>query len=946
MPLSESDNEAPECPLCLEVLDVTDRNFYPCPCGYQICLWCWHQLRDNKQGRCPACRTVYDTKIESKQLDRSTIERAMVEKKKKSSEQREAKKTQRPADAPGMESYRNVRVLQKNLLYVVGLPASACRDGPNGKREFFGKFGPIVKIAITPKKVSNSSYCAYVTYKRAVDAAAAMKALNKISVDGRLVRAAYGTTKYCSYFLRGRQCLKPGCLYLHELAKVEDCYTKDDLTEMDRLHALQQPTPAFPQPVLRSVQSAPASNSSEVKRTLPLTGPLLPLPSELQQRLKNDPSSSKSHRDEGSRPTAASLLQGNTASASPSVATKPAWGSGSVPLPLATSLANSISNSSSSSKSDNTSSSSKITTKLNHADDKASSSSSKHSPPKTSTSTINSSNANTSSSSSSNSVFSSSFPSSDHKDSTKPGLPLSTSLLDSSLNPSTQPLLPPSNNSLSAIVSASLHSLSVSPQGNDTTGDESPNKMSRAIGRRTPSAGAIISPPPKPHHNPSLSNHGLDLTNIYNNPNHNPSLSSSAANNLSAPPGFESNNSLISPPGLGGPVPPGLGGQPPHQRAPSQSRPPGGFQGPPGLTGNYPQGYPGGPGMHIGHGLHHGGGDDPSRQADPLVHSRFDFSKFFSEMKPTNSNSSIPSLPNNSNNHNNYSSYQDNTHASQASIAQGPPGLANKDEAEAPERKQRSSRFAFVETSPHGIYIIISFPPSPPLSLSHTHTPALLCDSYTIYICIILCFGMFLNSRYRSVLSFPGNGKNVHANSSQLANELSMQNSLRAILPNVNISFSKGGGAGNGVMSGAAPTGQRGGQHGAPQGFGGPSGTGFYPHGNQQQPHLNHSVSHNPNPMHQYPGAPPQGPNFGYPPQYPPFSNTGQVVQNPQMGMMNNGYNPNVNPQAPPNGVPQQLQQGPPNAHNFSNFQRSLHNPQYSGPPPSNQGPPPSVYSR
>jgi CCR4-NOT transcription complex subunit 4 len=158
-----------------------------------------------------------------------------------------------------MESYRNVRVLQKNLLYVVGLPASACRDGPQGKREFFGKYGPIVKIAITPKKVSNSTYCAYVTYKRSKDAEVAMKALNKISVDGRLVRAAYGTTKYCSYFLRGRQCLKTGCLYLHELAKSEDCYTKDDLSEMERLHALQQPTPALPQPPsMQRAVSAPA----------------------------------------------------------------------------------------------------------------------------------------------------------------------------------------------------------------------------------------------------------------------------------------------------------------------------------------------------------------------------------------------------------------------------------------------------------------------------------------------------------------------------------------------------------------------------------------------------------------------------------------------------------------------------------------------------------------
>ena len=27
-----------ECPLCLEEMDVSDLNFKPCPCGYQVSL--------------------------------------------------------------------------------------------------------------------------------------------------------------------------------------------------------------------------------------------------------------------------------------------------------------------------------------------------------------------------------------------------------------------------------------------------------------------------------------------------------------------------------------------------------------------------------------------------------------------------------------------------------------------------------------------------------------------------------------------------------------------------------------------------------------------------------------------------------------------------------------------------------------------------------------------
>ncbi len=33
---SDDDEDEEKCPLCCEDLDVTDRNFFPCPCGYQV----------------------------------------------------------------------------------------------------------------------------------------------------------------------------------------------------------------------------------------------------------------------------------------------------------------------------------------------------------------------------------------------------------------------------------------------------------------------------------------------------------------------------------------------------------------------------------------------------------------------------------------------------------------------------------------------------------------------------------------------------------------------------------------------------------------------------------------------------------------------------------------------------------------------------------------------
>jgi CCR4-NOT transcription complex subunit 4 len=44
----------------MEDLDITDRNFRPCKCGYQICLFCYRHIKDDLNGLCPACRTPYD----------------------------------------------------------------------------------------------------------------------------------------------------------------------------------------------------------------------------------------------------------------------------------------------------------------------------------------------------------------------------------------------------------------------------------------------------------------------------------------------------------------------------------------------------------------------------------------------------------------------------------------------------------------------------------------------------------------------------------------------------------------------------------------------------------------------------------------------------------------------------------------------------------------------
>ncbi|KAL9262533.1 General negative regulator of transcription subunit 4-like protein [Drosera capensis] len=47
------------CPICCEDLDLTDRCFRPCPCGFQVCLFCHKRIRED-DGRCPGCRKQYE----------------------------------------------------------------------------------------------------------------------------------------------------------------------------------------------------------------------------------------------------------------------------------------------------------------------------------------------------------------------------------------------------------------------------------------------------------------------------------------------------------------------------------------------------------------------------------------------------------------------------------------------------------------------------------------------------------------------------------------------------------------------------------------------------------------------------------------------------------------------------------------------------------------------
>lgn len=220
-------NEGVDCPLCMEPLEVDDINFFPCACGYQICRFCWHRIRTDENGLCPACRSSYpENPAEFKPLTGSDLQKIRQERR-----QKEVQRRQKISDC--RRHLGQIRVLQKNLVFVVGLSQRLADAEMLKRQEYFGKYGKIMKVVInnnTAYAGSQGPSCsAYVTYSRMEEALRAIQSVNNVHIDGRTLKASLGTTKYCSTYLKNQQCHKTDCMYLHDLADEEASFTKEEM---------------------------------------------------------------------------------------------------------------------------------------------------------------------------------------------------------------------------------------------------------------------------------------------------------------------------------------------------------------------------------------------------------------------------------------------------------------------------------------------------------------------------------------------------------------------------------------------------------------------------------------------------------------------------------------------------------------------------------------------
>lgn len=227
-------------------MDISDKNFKPCPCGYQICQFCYNNIRQNPElnGRCPGCRRLYDDEsVEYKTLTAEEYKLQQFKKERRERDKKQREKERKELEIASKKHLAGLRVVQKNLVYVTGLnPPCPPEDLHSVLRseKYFGQYGKILKIVINRKtptgqpapivQNSNQGIVVYVTFTKKEDALRCINELDGLLCDGRVLRAAHGTTKYCLSYLRGHPCPNPNCMFLHEPGEEADSYTRKDLS--------------------------------------------------------------------------------------------------------------------------------------------------------------------------------------------------------------------------------------------------------------------------------------------------------------------------------------------------------------------------------------------------------------------------------------------------------------------------------------------------------------------------------------------------------------------------------------------------------------------------------------------------------------------------------------------------------------------------------------------
>lgn len=240
-------------------------------------------------GLCPACRRPYnDEDIEYKLItpeETAAHKARQAQKQKKTQAALQKEKQKAEADNLSRKHLAGLRVVQKNLVYVTGLNPTNQEDQllqTLRGEDYFGQYGKIIKIVVSKAKDLShpNSVGVYVTFERKEDAQKCINAVDGTKNQERTLRAQFGTTKYCSAYLRGENCTNRSCMFLHEPGEANESYSRADLSALNagssNNNSGRAPPPQSQQPIASASQ--PASHQATLERSgsPPTDRPALP----------------------------------------------------------------------------------------------------------------------------------------------------------------------------------------------------------------------------------------------------------------------------------------------------------------------------------------------------------------------------------------------------------------------------------------------------------------------------------------------------------------------------------------------------------------------------------------------------------------------------------------------------------------------------------------------
>lgn len=130
---------------------------------------------------------------------------------------------------------KDIKVIQRRTIYVISIPKEIATEEMLTSNDYFGQYGQISKIIINRKQfktmqnptvtVDSENYVsAYITYVEKLSADQAIIALESTILQNlSQIRASYGLTSYCKFFIRRKKCRISECSYYHVKAPKNEC---------------------------------------------------------------------------------------------------------------------------------------------------------------------------------------------------------------------------------------------------------------------------------------------------------------------------------------------------------------------------------------------------------------------------------------------------------------------------------------------------------------------------------------------------------------------------------------------------------------------------------------------------------------------------------------------------------------------------------------------------